>query len=203
MKDARLNVEMALKKLGGSHKLFKVLLVGFSLKYAKVDLEIRALSSAGCFEEAQRLAHSLKGLSGNLGAEKLRLCALKLEEVFKHEQNDYEIQLNDFSIELNAVIGEIKSLLEIYNQGYDEAAPTLALLDDTDLSIIHQLINALESFQGERISEAQVDFKRYIFADEEQEVACVINELIDVYEYNEARNQLDMLLKMISGDKDY
>lgn len=198
MTSSRLNVEKALKKLGGSHKLFKILLVGFSVKYAKVDQEISVLSIEGRFEEAQRLSHSLKGLSGNLGAEKLRLCALKLENVYKNVPSEYKDPLKKFSLELSEVVSEVKSILETYNEASNEAAPVLEIREHTDETVIYLLIDALESFQYGLINEALLNFKRYKFTDETREIASVINELISLYDYNQARIQLDLLLKRIN-----
>ncbi|PKM95201.1 MAG: hypothetical protein CVU84_05800 [Firmicutes bacterium HGW-Firmicutes-1] len=198
MKDSRLNVEKALKKLGGSHKLYKILLVGFSLKYAKVDQEIRTFSMEGSFDEAQRLAHSIKGLSGNLGAEKLRICALKLEDIYKNDPIHYEATLNSFSLELSEVVKEVKYRLEEYKEATSEAAPVLEEIDGSDVGVIHHLVEALESFEYGRIRDARASFKNYNFTEEAQVIAGEINELIDLYDYNEARIQIDVLLDFIN-----
>lgn len=113
MKLFHIDTKSALEKLDGSMKLYRIILDNFEDKYGKVDLSIRENSKEGQFCEAQRLSHLIKGLSMNLGAEKLAEYALALENIYKdndllHEEN----YLNRFSNELKEVIKEISEFLK-------------------------------------------------------------------------------------------
>ena len=120
-----LNIELALENLGGSVRLYKIILDGFNERYGALDQDIRMLSSAHKYEEAERMAHTIKGLSGNLGALKLKDYAYALELIYKERDlgNEEEI-LNNFGIELKQVILEVIQLLEEIRIDQQEAAAT-------------------------------------------------------------------------------
>lgn len=120
-----LKIEQALENLGGSIRLYKIILDGFEERYGVIDLEIRMLSGVNKLEEAERLAHTIKGLSGNLGAFQLREYANALENCYKkRDLTSEEGCLSDFRLELKKVIVEINQLLEEIRFDQQEATAT-------------------------------------------------------------------------------
>lgn len=113
-----LDVEQALEQLGYSMKLYRIILDDFEEKYGTASQDIRSLSREGKLCEAERLAHTLKGLSGNLGAEQLQCYAAILENMYKTKSlNKEEECLSQLSDELKKVIEEVNLYLsEIKNQ---------------------------------------------------------------------------------------
>lgn len=69
---SELAVGKALEQLGGSVKIYKTLINGFIDKYSNVASEIKSDLLNENFADAKRSAHSMKGLGGNLGAEKFK-----------------------------------------------------------------------------------------------------------------------------------
>lgn len=96
-----LNLKDALVNLGGSLSLYRTLVQGFKDKYSNIDDDIKSQLLEFDIEDARRLAHSMKGLSGNLGASELQNCSRLLEEVIKSYIGS-EI-LED---EINAILGK-------------------------------------------------------------------------------------------------
>ena len=76
-----INVEDALKRVGGNMGLYKRLLTRFTDEDHIGPLEV-ALNS-GNTEEASHLAHTIKGVSANLSLIKLAACAADLEHKIK------------------------------------------------------------------------------------------------------------------------
>lgn len=107
-----INIDKVMEKLDGSKKLLDILFKGFLKKYSKVDEEISNLLNNGKYEDARRLTHNIKGLSGNLAAEGLNQEAIRLEEAIKDNNEDIEALLKSFSLELKNVVTEIKQLAE-------------------------------------------------------------------------------------------
>ncbi len=108
-----LDVDKALENLGGSIRLYKIILDGFEERYGQIDQDITRLSKLGQFDDAERLSHTIKGLSGNLGAHQLREEAYILEKVYKNRTFTNEVEhLAAFGTELKKVILEINYLLE-------------------------------------------------------------------------------------------
>ncbi|MDF1616486.1 Hpt domain-containing protein [Petrocella sp. FN5] len=113
MVSKKMNLDVALTHLGGSMSLFETLISGFYNQYSHVDEDIKKLLDAGKQEEARLLAHSIKGLSGNLGASELVGKAKALEISIEADLDTRTRDLKDFSIALKEVLEEILSLLEV------------------------------------------------------------------------------------------
>ncbi|MBF0621838.1 MAG: response regulator [Magnetococcales bacterium] len=90
-----IDVSETLKRLGGDSDLFIKLLKRFSEIQSHTTKQIR-LALAECrFNKAERLAHTLKGISGNLGAQQLQECAYALEcAIRKGEKSLWESKIN-------------------------------------------------------------------------------------------------------------
>ncbi|MDO8931430.1 MAG: response regulator, partial [Rhodocyclaceae bacterium] len=76
---AGLDTDAALARLGGDAGLFRKMLTWFQEGQAEAVADIRAALAAGERETAVRVAHTLKGLSGNIGASGLSKAAGQLE----------------------------------------------------------------------------------------------------------------------------
>jgi len=68
-----------LNRVGNNQKLYKNLLKKFIDEYSEVSVRIAGLKTDGKIEEAVREAHSVKGVSANLGAEGLQLQMAEIE----------------------------------------------------------------------------------------------------------------------------
>jgi HPt (histidine-containing phosphotransfer) domain-containing protein len=64
-----------LRRVGGNHKLYVKLLRQFASQQADVVGQIRAALATKDSESATRLAHTLKGVAGNLGAGPVQAAA--------------------------------------------------------------------------------------------------------------------------------
>ena len=81
------NLQDALRRLNGNHVLLSGLLLKFIQNYEDLDTKIRDLLEAENRKEAVRLAHSLKGASGNIGATNAYLLASALEQQLESESD--------------------------------------------------------------------------------------------------------------------
>jgi len=74
-----INTGLGVERVGGNIKFYRKLLLTFVENNAETIHEIRTAFSAGEGETALRLAHTLKGVAGNIGAEALQDSAAELE----------------------------------------------------------------------------------------------------------------------------
>ncbi|MEI6987192.1 MAG: response regulator, partial [Rhodospirillaceae bacterium] len=83
------DLEPALARTNGKPKLLRKMLVGFAAKYANAGAELWKHLAEGRIEEAERLAHSLKGIAATLEAKDLAAAAAFLEHAFRagHTEN--------------------------------------------------------------------------------------------------------------------
>jgi signal transduction histidine kinase/DNA-binding response OmpR family regulator/HPt (histidine-containing phosphotransfer) domain-containing protein len=81
-----LDAASGLRRAAGMSAIYLKLLRQFAVDYAAADSELAAMSSAQQWQEAERYAHTLKGLAGTLGADALQACAANMEDALKQQQ---------------------------------------------------------------------------------------------------------------------
>jgi len=80
---AGIDVESGLRRVAGNRKLYFELLGKFSSGQSQTPEEIRRTLTAGDRALAERLAHTLKGVAGNIGARSVQLVAAELEPAIR------------------------------------------------------------------------------------------------------------------------
>jgi CheY-like chemotaxis protein len=100
--------EDAIKNLGGLESIYFKHLEKFKVNYANTAEYIAELLDEKNFDEARRLAHSVKGLSGTLGMLDVMEASAELEKaILKGEDYDLTVELENFAEELKIVINAI------------------------------------------------------------------------------------------------
>ncbi|MCB2225179.1 MAG: response regulator [Desulfarculaceae bacterium] len=118
-----INLQEGLTRVGGNKELYRKLLIKLRDDYAQGREEIAGLLEKGQNDEAQRLAHSIKGVAGNVGAGGLQDAAGALETAIGDaRQADYPALLEAFGQSL----GEIAEALAVLGAGESQAAPAAA-----------------------------------------------------------------------------
>ena len=107
---AGIDTKSALKRIGGNAKLYQNLLRKFAQQQAAAVEEIRAALAGGDVATAERVAHSLKGVAGNLGATVLAEVARKAETAVKTGQG-IEAGLDALAVSLDAVVRAVRAAL--------------------------------------------------------------------------------------------
>ncbi len=106
-----ISVKSGLAKTGGNRKLYRKLLRKFRRNHADDAYDIKKALEMGDPETATRLAHTVKGVSGNIGAQDLHMAALDLEAGLGQDQTENITGLlNAFSEALDLVLNSIADL---------------------------------------------------------------------------------------------
>ncbi len=185
-----LDVQSGLARMGGNPKSYMKLLSKFRDSQSDASREIKEKLDSDDLETAERLAHTLKGVSGNIGATDLQAAALDLETAIKDKNKEaYEGLLSNVSDAMNEVISSIQSVEEASAQP-DEAAEETAPFDPEEIarefSDLAELlrdddteaIDTLESIRGKVTdSTALEQFKK-------------LEKMINQYEFEEALEML-------------
>ena len=154
-----ISIKSGLKKVGGNKKLYRKLLGKFLDSNKEVINEIKTTLAAGDTETAARLAHTVKGVSGNLGAEDLFPAAADLEKAIKQGETDsLDSLLDSFESHLNVVMGGIEVLkaqdaAKKKEEAPDEEAPIEIELVKT---LLIEMAELLESDLGEAMSRLEL-----------------------------------------------
>ena len=103
-----IDVKNGLTRVGGNKKLYLSLLEKFYDNNINVIEQIKTAMHNGDKELSVRLAHTVKGVAGNLGAVELNLIAAKIEAALKNDQLVADSDLIvEFEMKLNLALSEI------------------------------------------------------------------------------------------------
>ncbi|MCB6540526.1 putative Multi-sensor hybrid histidine kinase [uncultured Desulfovibrio sp.] len=102
-----LSVTQGVLRMGGNLVLYKELLAKFAVDYADTAALVRAARDQGSMPEVAAIAHSLKGVAGNIGARDLSVAAGKLEMSIKKETATEDL-FEQFFCSLEKVLTSIR-----------------------------------------------------------------------------------------------
>jgi CheY-like chemotaxis protein len=194
-----LDLTDGLRRLGGNHKLYTQILRKFHAGYARTDRDIQRLMVDGKDEEALRMAHTLKGLAGNIGAAELQTAAAALEACMKgHEPDAFEPLLNRLTAELDTVIRGLAALEPEHQEAHlnhgEEATPE-QLLDALETLQIH-----LKSRKPKPCKAAFEQLSGMVLPRKLAPAVANIGRLVSKYKFMEAVQVLAPLLADLTGD---
>jgi two-component system, sensor histidine kinase and response regulator len=155
-----IDVRAGLKRTGGHRERYETLLRKFAEQQLAATETMRAALSAGDAATAERIAHSLKGAAGTLGATSLSEAAANAETAIKTGQ-DIDAALKALSLSLDpVVVGIVKALPEESSgNGAGAASPDPAtikepliklkkLLENDDGEAADYIVNTKSRFKG-------------------------------------------------------
>ena len=115
-----MNVEEGLAHLSGNKKLYLDLLTKFRDGYGETVKEIKEAVANEDRELAVRLANTVKGVAGNIGAGEVQKASAVVEKALKDEDENEEI-LSSLDEVLSVLIGNLKQVnLEVNKPAEDE-----------------------------------------------------------------------------------
>jgi two-component system sensor histidine kinase/response regulator len=119
---AGLNTKDGLTRVAGNRKLYLKLLRQFVDQQGPAFEQISAALEKGEVPVAERLAHTLKGVAGNLGAKEVQAAAARVEKLIREKANAAEVQAARAAAlaVLNPLINELRAALGA------QAAPAIA-----------------------------------------------------------------------------
>jgi HPt (histidine-containing phosphotransfer) domain-containing protein len=105
-----ISVDTGLARLRGNRKLYKELLVKFRENNLNALNDIRGAGENGDTDTVVRMVHKIKGVSGNLGANRLFRAARKLETKLKQGEGVPRHLLEEFQESMDEVFKAIENL---------------------------------------------------------------------------------------------
>jgi HPt (histidine-containing phosphotransfer) domain-containing protein len=189
-----IDVTSALKRTGGNRKRYEALLRRFAQQQGAATVEIHKALSMGDRATAERIAHSLKGASGTLGAAALSEAAAKAEAAIKRGQG--------IDTALSALATVLGGTVEAIGDALPVAAPTNgdgATSGDpsTVVEPLSRLKRLLESDDGEAadfIIDARPDLSGVLTGTELE----TLSELISDFNFEAALNCLSSIADRLS-----
>ena len=140
-----IDTEAGIARMGGSVKSYLRLLEKFADNQADAIAGITQAVEQGDAEASVRLAHTLKGVSGSIGADALQQAAAEVEAALKAAPSDLPEGLAQTALELDRVLGLIRGSSSTEGKEIDTAS---ALPEDL-VTRLNELMEKLEEYDSE------------------------------------------------------
>ncbi len=176
-----IDAETGLSRMMGDKALYAKIIKNFIADYQNISPRLKALITENK-KEAVRIAHTIKGLSGNIGASALQEVAGKIEDTLD------ESLLPDLEKEMTRMIDEVNASSLLKTQ--DAPPPAPAVLEEPQGDLWEQLIQAVEKRRPKQIQPVLARLKSTALNTEERKLMETVNFLIGKYRFNEALDEI-------------
>ncbi len=177
-----LDTQVAIVRIGGNTEVYKKILKKFMDAQESVIREIKTALEKNDFDQAKLLAHSLKGVAGNIGATELDQQAEQLESLIKQEKPTDQA-LEKVDNELVQILMSIKQVKLFKEQVESEPETDSA---DIDIDAVNSMILELESF----------------LQDDDPDALDIMDKIYPLLKNTPLSSKLDLLYKTV-GNYDF
>jgi len=189
-----LNTDLGLKRVMGKKTLYLSLLRKFSDGQKLAATQITSALDSGDYTTAERIAHSLKGLAGTIGAEELQSQSAAVEAaIHLHEQRDSIDNLTEsLSVTLNALVTALQNTL-----------PEDAADEHTETNLNHKELKELCLKMSELLEAGDIEVNSFLETNQDllqkglgQAYAAILN-AINSFDYELALSRLQKAVSTI------
>ncbi len=197
------NSEIGLSRVSGNTKLYASLLGKFHRDYAGISGQIRSALSGGDTESALRMAHTIKGVAGTIGAPDLQRRAELLESALAVSSGlTDESALVPFEQELVRVIRDLDPVVaclageEASSAGGSEPGDVARLA-----SMLERLLPEMRKRKPRPCREIMAEILAFSWPDGYSRSLVEMDALLGQYKFREAELRVTALLRVLSGEE--
>lgn len=194
-----LNIGDAIDRIGGNRESYSNLLEKFFVSHAGSAEEINIALRNNETATAARLVHSLKGVAGNIGAEKLRDAAIDLEKAIKRwDEEDWTLKLTELKSGLNKTLSSISNFLKKEHDHSESSVITsdsgMAIITERSEPAMLEMMTMLENSDFRAVKQVDV-LKTMILTPELKDDLINLEFCIGRYDFDKGMD----VLKKIAG----
>jgi PAS domain S-box-containing protein len=191
-----LDTKDGLSRVAGNQKLYLKLLRQFVEQQGPVLTQISNALSRNEVALAERLAHTLKGVAGNIGAKPVQTAAGTVEKLIRNQANTDELTSakQQLAAALDPLIAQLQAALKPAADVQPPAAPPVAVNPEQSRDAAAQLVKLLSEFDpgAADFIEANQAALRPLFAGD---VWPQFEKNVHGYAFADAQAQLEQALK--------
>jgi len=146
---AGVNLADGLKRVAGNRKLYRDLLGQFAAKQGDAAAQVSAALASGDVKLAERIAHTVKGVAGNIGIKELQSSAQVLEKAIREGEGTVPALLRQFASLLGTQVHAIEKALGDSAPARPEQARTSPFDGAEASKAIARLRTLLEASDGD------------------------------------------------------
>jgi two-component system, sensor histidine kinase and response regulator len=198
-------IETGLFRVGGNAALYRKLLADFYHDHADTAKQIETALEDDDLKLARRLAHTMKGVAGNIGAQDLHKAAEKLETAIDLEKGgEISTLLESYNAALTVVLISLKSI-KTDPKGENQTAEHAAEAKQTGesktlLALLKKLEPHVRDHKPKQSKEIMAEIMDYHWPDQFDGDLSHLNKLIGKYKFKEALTTTEMLNKNINQE---
>jgi CheY-like chemotaxis protein len=198
---AGVNVADGVKRVAGNKRLYRSLLIQFVEKQGDAAAEISAATKSGDLKLAERIAHTVKGIAGNIGIAEVQSTAQKLEKAIHDGHDSVPSLLDEFAASLSSQVDAIRQALRESAPTMPQEAHTSPVNGEAASGAIARLRTLLEASDGA----AEDAFHRLQDAAEgavEKSQLDALENFINDFDFEAALVKLDEIAKVCARNGD-
>ncbi len=195
-----IHVQQAIDNLEGNVTLYHGLLVNFFNNFSTVAEEIKNALLVKDHSLAHRLAHTVKGVAGNIGAKDLQLSAQALEKALRNE-NEFDIPqlIEGFENSLGVVLTGLRTIVEKPDDNPDNIPDNE--MNVVDIEVLFKLLEQLEIHLKKRgakqCSQIMGEVLSHSWPGDIDAMVQILSGLLEKFRFKEAEDQLISIKKKL------
>jgi polar amino acid transport system substrate-binding protein len=192
-----IDMAAALKGIGGDTVLLYKILASFHHDHQVDALAIRQALAGGDMPLAQRITHTLKGVSGSIRATELQSAATALDAALRESATDRYPELLDA---LERALASVTDSLADLGEHDVEGSAAGALAGPMDMKIVLPLLDELAGLLRELDPDAEITanaLRLQLGAEPAQSLADELVEQLAKFEFDAADQTLALLREML------
>jgi len=191
-----LDTKTGLARVAGNGKLYRNLLKKFAKNQANSIEELNKALEDNDIELAKRIAHTIKGVAGNIGATHLQAAAKDLESGIQEAGADVAtILIESTRSQLELVVGSIHDLEEGLDTPADETEPTG---DKAEIKKLTAQLKKLLEDDDTEAAEVIEALKTQLKGSEVEQKLVLIEEATGEYDFEAALEKLNGLDELLN-----
>ena len=196
-----IEIEAGLRRVGGNRRLYLDLLHKFRTDFAGVVDDIRSALETGDAETAKRLAHTVKGVAGNVGAVTVREAAAILDSQLKQAATtpgsvETTVALAAFDTAIRQLISAM-AVLPLEADQDDESVVKEELNIGLFKDLLHELKPALQKRQPKRAGPVIDRIASFAIPAEHGDDVEFLRNYIKKYKFKDAQALAESLLEKL------
>jgi len=199
---AGVDVNDGLQRVAGNRQLYRNLLMQFAARQADTANEIAAALAAGDHALAERQAHTVKGVAGNLAIKDVFTAAQKLEKAIRDRDASTPALLDQFAIAMRLHLAAIREALPETDANGNGNPPPAAFNQEQATSAIARLKTMLQAADGES-QEAFAALHHAVAAAVDKSQLDALSDAINNFEFDAALAHLDTIARRCQPKADH
>jgi two-component system, sensor histidine kinase and response regulator len=195
-----IDIKTGLSRVGGNKKLYRDLLIKFHRDNQDITEQIQKALEQKDFELAQRLAHTIKGVAGNIGATEIQKAAEVVELQIKNNQlTDINNLIQNLKEKLEVPMTDLNALAESQQNAKSSGKEKPVRTTDQLKTFLKDLEPLLKKRKPKPCKEIIEQINQFIWPDDYADLLNDLSIHVAKYKFKDAAKTLSDLISMANS----